>query len=1295
MASGCGSIVNVGHGWGGMYVSGLFAGETAAQVSHLAAVRVTVRPSRLPDFDSGWFPLASQQNSASYIWRRHVLGVVPTRVKVLARVPDGANRNFVFEAAGSAQCDRTKWQSRTGGLVMAYSAREFRIWAPTSNPYGVNGYSVFAGEGWGGNSQPQYSTHVDVRILAWTADPAPDFDSLYFSMTAGVQAYTEVFHGLGALPERVQVVVTPAYAGSNFGFLFEGAGMAQADGWSTSTFYGGAVFAYNENYVRVWVPSANPKSPDRGSSSGRAISTYNGWGYGANAAADQYAKVRIKCWRHEVGQDDYTDVDVVVNVVEQPPVTASVETALDENPRNRTVVARISASSPSNASFQFSIVSGNIGFALAVFPTNGSVYVLNSLMFNFEVRTVIAVAIRVTDGFMSSFAMLRVNIGNVNDRPILVPGQVVRVAENSPVNALVGKTLNATDEDTRWGDSITFTVGGGLAGIFKIGGCDGQIRVQQAVLNFEAKPTYTLLVTVSDNGNAYQWAPLSTSGNVTITLTNENDPHVIPDQTRVVAENSPADSAVGAPVRCDEEDACPPYCAPKLFSLLGGDDTGVLALHNRTGQLSVARAVVNFEEMQQYDLTVSAVDDMYSAVGYVTVRVVDRNDPPVFSGTASASAVIPENSAPDALVLTVSASDEDVNDTISFAIVAEYPPPHASRGSMGPEVPLSFYIHATSGELRVIAGAHLDFEVRPQIVVTVRVTDAGGNTRAEPPASATKNFTVRLENLEEAPECASAVMYVAETASIGDVVGQLEAYDDDVAALPSEARALRFGFAPGQSSSVFMIAPTDGTVSVLRSAFDYEAQREYNLGTEVVDGTGLNASCGLRVLVNTSRHIRVSGCAVNAWRWDDGPGLDAVTPYLPDALDPTSADGIFTFNFGAGVDDAPACRTLCELMEDSACTGYTYFDGAYPASLFKRRCIGRSDVANESAYEPAFRDLQYGGRRFKECAEYTLDENTVVGTVLGQLTYRGDEGEFLRVGVNGENYRDGLGTVTSFQATNVTIVQVVVRADALNFEAQALWQLMLIAEDSKGNVLRTPFRVRLLDVDEPPRIAASESHVRAVFQGSNASLAIPPAFNGFDEDGGDSTTFAIVANNTNDYFRIDAVNGMLYTAKALPTLASASLRMNLGISLTDNAGHVTLTWLAVTIVYNNRPPVFDPPVPRAVRENSPVGTVVPPRVSATDPDSLNVLQVSAQHVERARRCALAYARPLRLMDIRMRSCTAICIRVCARVPIRVRAVLLREGAASRRPAHVRCGDGRHYHRRGRRAELRGARESRD
>ena len=126
-----GYAIHVGYGWG-----------SSRHMSRRSAnVVVTLRPTRPPEFDSGWFDMRSNHMLESYKEINHKLGLDrasggknvrmdTAKVKVTYRTKDKnhANYGFVFEATGSQQADGSG--GRYGGLVYAYNNKYVRIWAP-------------------------------------------------------------------------------------------------------------------------------------------------------------------------------------------------------------------------------------------------------------------------------------------------------------------------------------------------------------------------------------------------------------------------------------------------------------------------------------------------------------------------------------------------------------------------------------------------------------------------------------------------------------------------------------------------------------------------------------------------------------------------------------------------------------------------------------------------------------------------------------------------------------------------------------------------------------------------------------------------------------------------------------------------------------------------------------------------------------------------------------------------------------------------------------------------------------
>jgi hypothetical protein len=180
---------------------------------------------------------------------------------------NGSNAAFAFEGLGSAQSDDDN--SFYGGVVYGFNENNVRIWVPSKNDGNSNGYVIWVKDGWGGEINTEKSFSADIVIEAWKHGPTPAWKSIV-TMTAQKSSYKELRHGAKALPDYIQVQVK-ATDGNNKGYVFYGMGSAQTD--DDNNEYGGVIYAYDENNVRMWTAHEND-----GNSVGQCIFVGDGWG---------------------------------------------------------------------------------------------------------------------------------------------------------------------------------------------------------------------------------------------------------------------------------------------------------------------------------------------------------------------------------------------------------------------------------------------------------------------------------------------------------------------------------------------------------------------------------------------------------------------------------------------------------------------------------------------------------------------------------------------------------------------------------------------------------------------------------------------------------------------------------------------------------------------------------------------------------------------------------------------------------------------------------------------------------
>ena len=209
-------------------------------------------------------------------------------------------------------------------------------------------------------------------------------------------------------------------------------------------------------------------------------------------------------------------------------------------------------------------------------------------------------------------------------------------------------------------------------------------------------------MTVTDSGG------LTDDAAVTVSLTDLNEAPTAVDAAFVLAENSGDGTVVGS-VSASDVDAGDSLS----YAITAGNASGAFAIDSATGEITVAASSqLNFETSPVFNLTVTVTDSGgLTDDAAVTVSLTDLNEAPT---AVDAAFVLAENTADGTVVGSVSASDVDAGDALSYAITAGDP-----AGA--------FAIDAATGEITVAASSQLNFETSPVFNLTVTVTDSGGS----------------------------------------------------------------------------------------------------------------------------------------------------------------------------------------------------------------------------------------------------------------------------------------------------------------------------------------------------------------------------------------------------------------------------------------------------------------------------------------------------------------------------------------------------------------------------------------
>ena len=252
------------------------------------------------------------------------------------------------------------------------------------------------------------------------------------------------------------------------------------------------------------------------------------------------------------------------------------------------------------------------------------------------------------------------------------------------------------------------------------------------------------------------------------------------------------------------------------------------------------------------------------SVGANLVPVVDGQD-----------FAVNENQPAGTVIGSVDATDPNAN-ALTFSIIG------GNAGGL-------FAIDPVSGELSTTGT--LDHEAAAQHILTIQVTDNG-----VPPASASADVTININDVNEDPAIADQDFFVAEGA--GPItVGTLAAGDPDNAGEPFGT--LTFAITGGNDDGLFTIDAATGEIATTGS-LDHEVVAQRVLTVSVTDGGGLSDDA--TVTINITDQNEAPSAPDFAASVDEnlpaGTVVGSIAASDPD--DPSEPFGTLTFDITGG-----------------------------------------------------------------------------------------------------------------------------------------------------------------------------------------------------------------------------------------------------------------------------------------------------------------------------------------------------------------------------------------------------------
>ncbi len=530
--------------------------------------------------------------------------------------------------------------------------------------------------------------------------------------------------------------------------------------------------------------------------------------------------------------DNGTSPNPVTNANEAPTDLTMTGGTVQENAAGGTVVATLGATdADAGSSFTYSLAADPSGKFEVV---GDEIRVKAGASLDYESATSHQLSVTVTDaGGLSHTETLNIGVTNANEAPtdLTVTGGTVQ--ENAAAGTVVA-TLGATDADA--GSSFTYTLAADPSGKFEVVG--DEIRVKAgASLDYESATSHQLSVTVTDAGG------LSHTETLNIGVTNANEaPTDLTVTGGTVQENAAAGTVV-ATLGATDADA-----GSSFTYTLAADPSGKFEVVGDEIRVK-AGASLDYESATSHQLSVTVTDaGGLSHTETLNIGVTNANEAP--TDLTVTGGTVQENAAGGTVVATLGATDADAGSSFTYTLAADP----------------SGKFEVVGDEIRVKAGASLDYESATSHQLSVTVTDAGG-------LSHTETLNIGVTNANEAPTDLTVTGgTVQENAAGGTVVATLGATDADA----------------GSSFTYTLAADPSGKFEVVGdeirvkagASLDYESATSHQLSVTVTDAGGLShtetlnigvtnqsativGTAGIDVLTGTSEEDTISGLGGN------------------------------------------------------------------------------------------------------------------------------------------------------------------------------------------------------------------------------------------------------------------------------------------------------------------------------------------------------------------------------------------------------------------------------------------------
>ena len=441
-----------------------------------------------------------------------------------------------------------------------------------------------------------------------------------------------------------------------------------------------------------------------------------------NARSDVRNKFRGKISRILVYQTSLTDDELDENYAAfenqynggSSSSSSNGGDTVEENASIGTLISELTVSDEdTNNTHVFSLVdgAGDIGRNNASVTVSGTQLLVNGTI-DYESTPYLLVNIQVTDGSNSLTSSFTINVVDQNDTaPTAIGLSTTTFAEDIASGSVVA-TLSATDIDTASLNSFSYSLVSG-DGINDASNSkfiiSGNTLVISGTFDYETAASHAIYLQVNDGANTFNQA-------FTLSITDQNDAptDILLSQT-AINENTPIGSLVANLSVLDQD-----VLNNHVFTLYNSgdtqdDDNGSFTI---SGTSLLTNVDFDYETQTSHNIYVRVNDGLSNYFEAFTIYITDLNEVPTNISLSSGSSVtfsnvtsINDNEALNAIIGTLQTTDEDQNDTYTYALVN-------GNGTNDSDNTL-FTLNGN----QLILNTNLDYKLQTSVNINMQVSD--------------------------------------------------------------------------------------------------------------------------------------------------------------------------------------------------------------------------------------------------------------------------------------------------------------------------------------------------------------------------------------------------------------------------------------------------------------------------------------------------------------------------------------------------------------------------------------------